>query len=217
MLRCGFLSLPRIPSRQCLPPSQQFSSHTLTSEFEVRGTQPRVIAQSTYYTPSVSQFVAPPTVIDKSQATSSATVPAIRILRRVFSLSNLTSGTPVTYSIRTLRGLYHGAHARGTLNDLSDSQFSAIIFLFGTLSVHDPPSQFISPLAQYMDMRRSRAWWGFIFQVVRDKQRVTGHLNEGDLYWLLRARTSEASITGLDVYAGDRGEFTVHRNASELY
>ena len=68
-----------------------------------------------------------------------------------------------------------------------------------------------------MDMRRSRAWWGFIFQVVRDKQRVTGHLNEGDLYWLLRARTSEASITGLDVYAGDRGEFTVHRNASELY
>ncbi|KAF8273294.1 hypothetical protein EI94DRAFT_1298434 [Lactarius quietus] len=135
--------------------------------------------------------------------TSSATAPAIRKLCRVFSVSNLTSATPVTYPIRTLRELYHGAHARGTLNDLSNSQFSAIISLFGTLSAHDPPSQFISPLAHHLDKRRHRVWWGFIFQMVRDKERVTGHLNEGDLYWLLRARTSEASVAGLNVHAGD--------------
>ena len=78
----------------------------------------------------------------------------IRILHRIFSVSNLTSGTPVTYLIRTLRELYHGAHARGTLNDLNNSRFSAIIFIFGTLSVYDPPSQFMSPLAQHMDKRR---------------------------------------------------------------
>ncbi|KAN0132966.1 hypothetical protein V8E53_009331 [Lactarius tabidus] len=39
--------------------------------------------------------------------------------------------------------------------------------------------------------------------MVRDKKRVTGLLNKGDLYWLLRVRTSEASLTALNVYAGD--------------
>ena len=123
----------------------------------------------------------------------------------------------MTYPIRTLRELYHGVHARGTLNDLNNSQFSAIIFLFGTLSVHDPPSQFTSPLAQHMDTKRYRAWWGFIFQMVHDKKRLAGRLNEGDLYWPLRARTSEASLTGLNVYAGDGGGFAVHHHATGLY
>ena len=150
-------------------------------------------------------------------ASSSATVPAIRILCRVFARANITSGKPLTYPIRTLRGLYHGAHARGTLNDLSNSQFSAIISLFGTLSDHDPPSQFTSPLAQHMDKRSYRDWWGFIFQMVRDKKRVTGLLNEGDLYWLLRARTSEASLTALSVYAGDGGRLAIRHNQAELY
>jgi hypothetical protein len=53
--------------------------------------------------------------------------------------------------------------------------------------------------------------------MVRDKKRVTGLLNEGDLYWLLRARKSEASLTDLHVYAGDGGKFSIHHNLSELY
>jgi hypothetical protein len=68
-----------------------------------------------------------------------------------------------------------------------------------------------------MDKRSYRAWWGFIFQMVRDKKRVTGLLNEGDLYWLLRTRTSEASLTGLNVFAGDGGGFDIHNNQTELY
>ncbi|KAH9178119.1 hypothetical protein EDB89DRAFT_1929355, partial [Lactarius sanguifluus] len=201
MSRCCLVSLPRIPTRRCplYPPRlclQRCSSHTDSSS--------RIIAQTTNHTPStVPQSVAPPTVLEKSKPTSSTTVPGIRILCRVFSVSNITCRKPVTYPIRTLRELYHGAHTRGTLNDLSGPQFSAIISLFGTLSVHDPPSQFMSPLAHHMDRRRNRAWWGFIFQMVRDKKRVLGFLNGGDLYWLLRARASEASLTGLNVYAGD--------------
>ena len=69
----------------------------------------------------------------------------------------------------------------------------------------------MSPLAQHIDRKRYRAWWGFIFQMVRDKKRVAGLLKEGDLYWLLRAKTSEASLTGLNVYASDGG-FSVHHN-----
>ena len=74
----------------------------------------------------------------------------------------------------------------------------------------------MSPLAQHMDKRGYRAWWGFIFQTVRDKKRATGHLNEGDLYWLLRARTSEASPTSLNVSASDGGGFTFHNNRTLL-
>ena len=95
------------------------------------------------------------------------------------------------------------------LSDLSGPQFSAMIALFGTLSVSDPPCQFKSPLAQHMDKREPRTWWGFILQMVRDKKRVTGILRECDLYWLMRARVSEASLVDLNIYAGDSGEFRV--------
>ena len=130
----------------------------------------------------------------------------------VSSVSNLMSGTPVTYAICTIYELYHGAHACYTLNSL---QFGAIRFPFGTHSAHKPPSLFMSPLAEHMDKRRCRAWWCFIFQMVRDKKRAMGHLNEGDPYWLLRARTSEVSLTGLNGHANDsNGSFIIHVNAS---
>ncbi|KAH9031782.1 hypothetical protein EDB85DRAFT_1958421 [Lactarius pseudohatsudake] len=141
MSRCCLVSLPR---RQCpLYPPRLCSQRCSSS---------RIIAQTTNHTPpTVPQFVAPPIVLEKSKPT---TVPGIRILCRIFSVSNITCRKPVTYSIRTLRELYHGAHARGTLNDLSSPQFSAIISLFGTLSVHDPPGQFMSPLAQHISNPR---------------------------------------------------------------
>ena len=93
------------------------------------------------------------------------------------------------------------------LSDLSGPRFSAIISLFGTLSDPDPPCQFKSPLAQHMDTKQPRAWWGFIIQMVRDKKQITGVLKESDLYWVMRARVSEASMVDLNVYAGDGGEF----------
>jgi len=147
--------------------------------------------------------------LDARQSISPGTVPGIRILCRIFSASNLTRRTPNIYPIRALRELYLGACARRMLGDLSGPQFSAMIALFGTLSVSDPPCQFKSPLAQDMDKREPRAWWGFILQMVRDKKRVTGILKECDLYWLMRARVSEASLIDLNVYAGDGGEFRI--------
>jgi hypothetical protein len=102
------------------------------------------------------------------------------------------------------------------LGDLSGPQFSAVISLFGTLSVHDSPSQFRSPLAQHIDKGKFRTWWGFIFQMVRDKKRATGVLTEGDLYWLMRARASEAALVDSDVYAGGDGKFATCPDRVEL-
>lgn len=204
MSRCRLFSLSRC--RQYPAHLRPLFSRQYTTTRDTPHSSSRIIAHTR----------TPPNVLENSQPTPSTTVPAIRILRRIFSVSNVTRGKPVTYPIRTLRQLYHGAHARGTLNDLSGFQFSAIISLFGTLSVHDPPSQFMSSLAQHMDKRKYRAWWGFIFQMVRDKKRVKGLLNEGDLYWLLRARASEAFLTSLNVYTGDGGEFTIHHNRTLL-
>lgn len=140
----------------------------------------------------------------------STTVPAIRILCRVFSVSNVARQTPEIYSPRVLRGLYFGARTRGMLGDLSGPQFSAMIALFGTLSVPNPPNQFKSPLAQHVARRDPRTWWALIFQMVRDKQRVTGILKDGDLYWLMRAKAWKASLDDLNVYAGDGGGFLIY-------
>ena len=158
--------------------------------------------------PIVLQCGAPPPRPEEQQSIPSTTVPAVRILRRIFSASNLSRTSPEVYTIRTIRELYLSAHARGMLDDLSGPQFSAVISVFGTLSVPDPPSPFKSPLAQHIDKGKSRTWWGFIFQMIRDKKRVTGILTEGDLYWLMRAKASEASLVNLNVYASGDGKFS---------
>jgi hypothetical protein len=159
----------------------------------------------THTSPIAPQCTAPPPVPEKRQFILSS-LPAIRVLRRIFSISNLSRTTPEVYTVRTIRELYLGAHARAMLDELSGPQFSAIISLFGTLSVTDPPSQFKSPLAQHIVKGKFRTWWGFIFQMLRDKKRATGVLTDGDLYWLMRAKASEASLVDLDVYAGGDGK-----------
>jgi len=148
-----------------------------------------------------------PQTFGVQQPMSVGAAPGIRILCRIFSASNLMRRDPDVCSTRTLRGLYLGASARGMLGDLSGPRFSAIISLFGTLSVPDLSCQFKSPLAQHMDTNNPRAWWGFISQMARDKKRITGVLRESDLYWLMRARVSEAYMVDLNVYAGEGGEF----------
>ena len=157
-----------------------------------------------------------PQTLGVQQPVSHNTVPGIRILCRIFSASNLTRRNPDIYSTRALRELYLGASARGMLSDLSGPRFSAIISLFGTLSVPDPPCQFKSPLAQHMNTKQPRTWWGFISQMVRDKKQVTGVLKESDLYWLMRARVSEASMMDLNVYAGHGGEFRFYLEKMRL-
>ena len=190
--------------------SQHHSTNT-TIPKDVRGTSSvfsGVIARNEDNAPlAIPQCGSPPRTLGERRHLPSVSVPAIRTLCRIFSASNLSRNTPEIYSPRVLRELYLGAHARGMLGDLSGPQFSAMIALYGTLSVTDPPSQFRSPLAQHIDKRDPRAWWGFIFQMVRDKQRVTGVLKECDLYWLMRVKASKVSLAYLNVYAGDGGGF----------
>lgn len=181
----------------------------------MRVTSFQLFRSSCSYSPSIHTHTAIPNDVRGSepqplgvqQPISTGALPGIRALCRIFSASNLTRHNPDVYSTRALRELYLGASARGMLNDLSGARFSAIISLFGTLSVPDPPCQFESPLAQHMDTKQRRTWWGFVFQMVRDKKKVTGVLKESDLYWLMRARVSEASMMDLNVYVGDGGKF----------
>lgn len=169
-----------------------------------------IVRAENHVPPAISEGGPPPEMLGERQPITPAAVPAIRVLRRIFSASNLARRTPEIFSVRALRELYLGAHARGMLGDFSGPQFSAMISLFGTLSVPDAPSRYKSPLAQHMDKRASRSWWGFIFQMVRDKWRVTGTLRECDLYWLMRAKASEASLVDSNVYAGDASEFPIY-------
>jgi hypothetical protein len=198
----------------CLLFRPQFSQHHSTNTAftnDVRETSSgfsQVIARNEDIPPLViPQCGSPSQTLGERQPVPSASVPAIRILCRVFSASNIARNTPQIYTPRVLRELYLGARARGMLGDLSGPQFSAMIALYGTLSVTDPPSQFKSPLAQHTNKRNPRAWWGFIFQMVQDKQRVTGVLKACDVYWLIRAKASKVSLAYLNVYAGDDGRF----------
>ncbi|KAI0267743.1 hypothetical protein BC834DRAFT_842430 [Gloeopeniophorella convolvens] len=89
------------------------------------------------------------------------------------------------------------------LGDLGSPRFSALISLFGTISMSSPPARYESPLAQHVDSGTSRGWWGFVFQMVRDKKRIVGGLIESDLYWLVTSKAAEAGLDIGVIYTGE--------------
>jgi hypothetical protein len=121
----------------------------------------------------------------------------------IFLFPNIASEHSVTYHlIRILRELSCMSwRTRSWYHDPSNSQFSAIISLFGTRSVYDPPSQFTSPLAQHMVKRNYQdsffRWYAIkLGYEASHRGRAKSTL-----------RTSEASLTALDVNACGGGEF----------
>src|SRR5260221_362391 len=112
-------TLVRISS--CLPFRPQYSQHHSTNTTipnDVRETSSGfsgVIARNEDNTPpAIPQCGSPSqTLGERRRPLPSASVPAIRILCRIFSASNLARNTPEIYSPRVLRGLYLGARERG--------------------------------------------------------------------------------------------------------
>jgi hypothetical protein len=84
------------------------------------------------------------------------------------------------YPIRTLRE--PSWRTRSRYHGLSDSQFSPIISLFGTVSAHDPPSPIYESVGPTHGQGELSGLVGLHFSGGARQNRVTGLLNEGELY-----------------------------------
>ncbi|KAG0705745.1 hypothetical protein DFH29DRAFT_905842 [Suillus ampliporus] len=132
---------------------------------------------------------------DTQESGTSTSTRAISALQEV-----LTSPAIVPHASRrptpnAIRSFYISAKARGQLSQLDSGMLSALIGLFGTLSV-DPSRRcvYISSLLPYVKNGPvTRDYWAFVKEVVSFKQQRGMALAHSDRYWMMRAEL--ASIT----------------------
>ncbi|KAG1750703.1 hypothetical protein EDB19DRAFT_1345600 [Suillus lakei] len=95
----------------------------------------------------------------------------------------------------TIRSFYISAKARGQLSQLDSGMLSALIGLFGSLSV-DPSTRcvYTSSLLPYVkDGPVTRDYWAFVKEVVSFKHQRGMALAHSDRYWMMRAELGSLS------------------------
>lgn len=147
----------------------------------------------------------PPASTDKSGATS-AEPRHVSLLKAFLAPANLTAPAPTKHTANTIRSIYLSAKSRTTLHNLSAADFSALISLFGSLSMSTPDnlyhSLFASPSLPNVRGIGERSYWPFVAQLGGDKRRLCLDLEPSDHYWLMCAELAEM----VDVVRRDIGE-----------
>lgn len=126
------------------------------------------------------------------------------------SLSELKLVLAPTYSHRTpnylsahkLRSIYLSAKARSHSRELTPSEWSALLSVFGTLSLSSVQQPFrglfAHPLVNSMSpSSKERTYWPFVVQLAQDKTRFYKVLSFSDRYWVMLAKLAESdSVKG---------------------
>lgn len=175
----------------------QCHSHKLTRvESDGRSAPPQNQSPSHAYKPHVNNDLllqaASPVVsaepIFRSQPgcdkTNSYPMP-VDLLREI--LSPRFAGNDQSYNIDELVSLVASVQAEGQLSKLKPNDMSAIISLFGTLSIYPATTQiYDNPLASCITTQSPRTYWSLIAQIAHEKVRLSRGLTPSDHYWLMR-------------------------------
>lgn len=132
---------------------------------------------------------------------------------------NAQSLEPKLQTPHDIKGFYRALKAKELLHTLSSDEFSAVIQLFGSLSVlpespEQPPdveadnfgASAVHPLAPALLKRQvdgKRGHWAFVLSVARDKSSCGLTLSDSDNYWLMRAALEDAKQTASQYSKGD--------------
>lgn len=120
---------------------------------------------------------------------------SIPILKAFLSCNNIISTQPTLHTANTIRSLYHSAEARSQLGTLSAKEFSALISLFGSLSLSTPGRPYISIYAHPLttatlekgSREYHRSYWPMVARLVSEKfQRAP--LGPSDHYYSMHAQ-----------------------------
>ncbi|KAG2341324.1 hypothetical protein BDR05DRAFT_965347 [Suillus weaverae] len=125
---------------------------------------------------------------DPQESSSSNSTRAIRALQEILTYPALVLNPSRRPTPNTIRSFYISAKARGQLSQLDSGMLSALIGLFGSLSVDSRRCVYTSSLLPSVkDGPVTRDYWAFVKEVVSFKQQRGMTLVHSDRYWMMRA------------------------------
>ncbi|KAI0951194.1 hypothetical protein AcW1_008301 [Taiwanofungus camphoratus] len=129
---------------------------------------------------------------------------SVERLQHFLSIHSSPSIPPIMHTARTLRSFYRSAKCRCQLHSLRSAEFSALISLFGSLSLSTSRYPYRSihghPYVSHMTSS-FRSHWAFVLELANDKHRLNHALSYSDRYWLMRARLAELQTAPGDTSA----------------
>ena len=112
----------------------------------------------------------------------------VDILLQYLSRENTDSGNPQICDVETFKSLFMSVWTAGHLKKLGQEHLSALISLFGTLSISPTRIQiYSSSLALHIKTQSPRTYWSFVAQIAVEKENIGWGLTSSDHYWLMRA------------------------------
>ncbi|KAH9916171.1 uncharacterized protein B0H18DRAFT_1107713 [Fomitopsis serialis] len=109
---------------------------------------------------------------------------------RVLLATNITGSAAGRLSVTRVRSLYHSVRAQKLLGSLRPEEYSALIRLFGSLSLSALHRPYRSAYGHYltgcMTDTSYRSHWVVVDRIARDKLGHEHPLNTSDHYWLMR-------------------------------
>jgi hypothetical protein len=132
---------------------------------------------------------------DPSQKSNS-----IEILSNFLLSQNMVSPTPQKLTTNTLRSLYKSVKTRSQLPRLSSDQMTALLSLFGSLSLAHPrpPCIYFSKFVSHIEDSSFRTFWPFVLEIARDKVKLGKPLSGIDRYWIMRAQLANVAVVAGD-------------------
>ena len=184
-----------VPNGQILPQSTCSEVHRETSQYAVAPAN-RPIHDSIAHE-------ATPAKASRGSAPSSK-LNSIAGLKALLSPDNAASQAPTIHTANAIHSIYRGAKTCSYLRRFTAPEFSALISLFGSLSLSTPGnpyhSVFAHPLtAKVLSTRSgesSRSYWPFVAELGRDKHQLYAKLGPADHYFVMHAQL--AGLLALD-------------------
>lgn len=98
----------------------------------------------------------------------------------------LSAKAGIRISAYALKRMYNTVKSSPQRSQLSSVELSALISLFGTLSV-EQSSAFTSSFASRVSGDSPAQYWGYVMNIAEDKRKLGRKLSTSDRYWMMRA------------------------------
>ena len=153
-------------------------------------------------TPDVTDM--PPTESVARESTTLTNDHAITVLKTFLSADNLASSTPTVHTANTLQSLYRSARARHQTTTLEPRDYTALISIFGSLSLSSVGQPYCSVYAhpftpavlERTSMNYQRPYWAMVAWLIRERTSLHGTLSPSDHYYAMRAHLAKLLVPG---------------------
>ncbi|KAI0703426.1 hypothetical protein BC835DRAFT_1318781 [Cytidiella melzeri] len=180
---------------------------------------------TTYVESTVCVALTSTTAVENSSSAPSGTTTDRRtrakLTRLKQDLSAMISGIippiPAIPSANTLSALYYALKAKSQLYELSSADTTALIGLFGSLSLSTPSQPYASihahPWTKTIFTKHCCTYWPLVLELGNQKYRSSQSLSDSDHFWLMHANLVQLRLNEGDVISDEEVSHAYHAAA----